>query len=356
MAGRLYMDGTKIDRHLDEVVKWQKGERFAPIHMEVSLANVCNQHCVFCYIDWQHGKNMMPPEMVEKLIRDAKRIGVKSALIAGEGEPTVNKAYVRAFEIAGEIGFDMALNTNAVLITEEEMGRALPHMSWMRVSMQAPTRELYTSIHKAEPGHFDRVVKNLEACVKIKRDRKLNVTLGLQQVLLKENAHTVADLAQLAKDIGFDYYVIKPCHPHELNKIGYETVGRLVEKHRDVLEKAQSLSTDKFKAVVRWNFLQEVEQPRTYAKCLALPFIIQIGALGNVYTCYPMSDRKEHLYGTLRDKSLEEIVFSPDFQKTCGWVEDNVDVSKCMPTCRQHNANKYLWSLKEEVPAHLNFI
>ena len=356
MSGQLYMDGTKLNRHLEEVVKWQRGERFAPIHMEVSLTNVCNQKCVFCYIDWQHGRNQMSEAMAVQLIRDAKRIGVKSALIAGEGEPTANKAYIRAIEVAGEVDFDVALNTNAVLLNPNDAARVLPHLSWMRVSFQAPTRDLYSKIHQCDPGHFDRVLNNLEACVKLKRDHGYRVTMGLQQVLVKENAHTVAEVAKLAKDIGFDYYVIKPCHPHELNQSGYVTVGDLVEQNRETLEKAQALSDDKFKAVVRWNFLHEAEVPRSYKKCLALPFIIQIGSGGQVYTCYPMSDRKEHLYGNLSEKSLEEIVFSPDFGKICQSVAETVDVSKCMPTCRQHNANKYLWWLTQETPSHLNFI
>ncbi len=352
----LYMDGTKLDRHLDEVVRWRKGEWFAPIHMEISLTNVCNQHCTFCYIDWSHGKTRMSEAMVERLVRDAKRIGVKSALIAGEGEPTVNKAYVRAVEVAGEVGFDIALNSNMVHMDEDEIARVLPHLAWLRMSVQAPERALYAAIHQAPESHFDKMLANIRACVALKRDRGLSVSLGIQQVLLKENAHTVYDLAKLAKDVGVDYYVIKPCHPHEMNKMGYETVAHLVDRHRDVLERAQALSDDRFRAVVRWNFLREVEEPRTYGKCLAIPFIIQIGARGDVFTCYPMSDRPEHSYGSLAEQGLEEILKSDRFRSTCRWVEENVDVSKCMPTCRQHNANKYLWWLAEETPRHLNFV
>jgi len=198
MPGALSMDGTKLERHLDEVVRWRRGEWFAPIHMELSLTNVCNQHCTFCYIDWSHGKARMSEAMVERLVRDAKRVGIKSCLIAGEGEPTVNKAYLRAIEVAGEVGLDVAL--------------------------------------------------------------------GIQQVLLEENAATTYDLARLAKEIGVDYWVVKPCHPHEMNAMGYTTMANLVERHRATLERAEALSDDRFKAVVRWSFLGEVERPRTYAR------------------------------------------------------------------------------------------
>jgi MoaA/NifB/PqqE/SkfB family radical SAM enzyme len=356
MQGALYMDGTKLDRHLDEVVRWRRGEWFAPIHMELSLTNVCNQHCTFCYIDWSHGKTRMSDAMVERLVRDAQRIGVKSCLVAGEGEPTVNKAYLRAIEVAGEVGLDIALNSNMVTVDEEEIARFLPHLSWLRMSVQAPERTLYAAIHQAPESHFDKMLANVRACVETKRRLGLDVALGIQQVLLKENAESAYELARLAKEIGVDYWVVKPCHPHEMNKMGYETMANLVERHRATLERAQGLSDDRFKAVVRWNFLKEVEQPRTYARCLALPFIIQIGARGDVFTCYPMSDRPEHSYGSLAEQGLEEILRSDRFRRTWEHVRDTVDVSKCMPTCRQHNANKYLWWLTEETPAHPNFV
>jgi len=292
--------------------------------------------------------------MLLDLIRDGARVGIKSALLAGEGEPTLNPAYVDAIELAGEVGLDMALNTNAVTMTESDMRRFLPHLSWMRCSVQAANETLYAEIHECPERHFQTAIDNIELACRIKREMRLDVAIGVQQVLLNENGEEIPKLAELAKSIGADYYVIKPCHLHDYNS--YVKQENLVEKFRGELETAESLSDDDFKAVVRWNFLQEAEQPRTYSRCLGVAFIIQITADGKVVTCYPWADKKEHEYGTLAESNIEEILKSPDFGKTCGWVEENVDVSTCMPTCRQHNANKYLWWLKEEVPDHLNFV
>lgn len=353
-AGPLYMDGTKLNRHLEEVVKWQQGVWFAPVHMEISLANICNQKCTFCYTVWAHGKNMMSEKTACDLIRSGKRIGMKSALIAGEGEPTANPAYVKAIETAGEVGLDMALNTNAVNLKEEDLYRILPHLSWTRFSVQGSTRELYSAIHQVPDHHYDKAMANIRRATEIKRELGLDVTLGLQQVLIKENGHDAYNTAKLAKSLGCDYYVIKPCHPH--GNTTFETVANLVETHRETLEKTASLGDDDFQAIVRWNFLAEAEQRRSYDRCLGLPFIIQIKSDGGVMTCYPMADKPGHEYGSLQTQDLEDILKSENFAKTCKWVEDTVDVHKCMPTCRQHNVNKYLWWLEEEKPTHFNFI
>ena len=354
MSEKLYMDGTKLSRHLNEVVKWQNDEWFPPLHMEISLSNRCNHRCTFCYINWSQGRIDMPEEMIVNLIRDAKQLGVKSALIAGEGEPTLNKAYVKAIETAGEVGLDMALNTNAIAMNADDLNTVLPHLLWMRCSMQASNKELYARLHGTTERHFDIAVRNISTAVDVKRKNNLDVTLGIQQVLLNENIHDTANLARLAKNIGVDYYVIKPCHPHEYNT--YTKEYGILEEYREVLEEAEGLSDGNFTASVRWNFLGEAETPRTYTKCLGLPFIIQIGADGRVSTCYPMCDRANHVYGSLQDMGIAEILTSKRYQDTWKWVASNVDVSKCMPCCRQHNVNKYLWWLTEEIPDHINFI
>lgn len=353
-ASRLYMDGTKLNRHLDEVVKWQKGEWFAPIHMEVSLTNVCNQKCTFCYTSWAHGKVLMNDETVERMIRSAKAAGVKSTLIAGEGEPTANPAYVKAIETCGEVGLDAALNTNAVNLTDDALYRILPHLQWVRFSVQGSTKEKYAAIHQVPEHHFDKAMHNIRRAAEIKKELGLTVTLGVQQVLIDENGHDALNVAKMAKDMGVDYYVIKPCHPHE--KTEFNSVSHLVEKYQDVLDAAEQFGDESFRTIVRWKFLAEAESRRSYDRCLGLPFIIQILADGTVSTCYPMADNPDHHYGNLHDAELIDILKSEAFSKTCKWVEDTVDVHKCMPTCRQHNVNKYLWWLEEDKPDHFNFI
>jgi GTP 3',8-cyclase len=351
----LFMDGTKLDRHLQEVVNWRNNQWFPPIHLEISLTNVCNQKCSFCYSIWTHGKTLMPEKMGIDLITDAKTIGVKSVLIAGEGEPTLNKAYVSMIERAGEVGLDIALNSNAVMMDPSDIQRILPHLSWVRFSVQGSTPELYGERHGCPPSFFDRALRNITLACETKRRLNLKVSIGMQQVLLAENARDSYNIALMARSAGCDYYVIKPCHPHELNT-AYAPGHRLYEQHRDILEEAQKLSNGTFKAIVRWNFLKEAEEPRTYRKCLALPFIAQIAADGRVVTCYPWMNDERHQYGSLKDASLGEILRSQRFMEVASWVRDHRDVSTCMPTCRQHNANKYLWWLTEQVPDHLNFI
>jgi len=352
MSKQLFMDGTKLNRHLKDVADWQSGKSIAPIHLEISVSNYCNQKCVFCYIDWQHGKVHMQEDMLLKLIFDAKAAGVKSALIAGEGEPTLNKAYIAGVKKASEVGLDMALNSNMLAVSKKELHEVLPHLAWLRCSVQAADAETYAKMHNTRQSDFGRVCENIRAAAEIKHEMGLDIQIGVQQVLMEENGHTVYDLAKLSKEMGADYYVLKPCHPHELNS--YKSAADMLERYNDVLLKAQELSGDGFNSVIRWEFLNIKE--RKYSKCLALPFIWQINASGDIYSCYPKAYDERFFYGSLKGQSFVEILKSDKYKEVCEWVRENVDVHKCMLPCRHHNANDYLWWLTEEEPHHINFI
>ena len=45
----LILDGTKMAWHLDRVKAWEKGERVAPITIDIAITRSCNYGCHFCY-------------------------------------------------------------------------------------------------------------------------------------------------------------------------------------------------------------------------------------------------------------------------------------------------------------------
>ena len=45
----LILDGTKIQWYTDRVKKWEKGEKIAPVTIDIALTRSCNYACHFCY-------------------------------------------------------------------------------------------------------------------------------------------------------------------------------------------------------------------------------------------------------------------------------------------------------------------
>ena len=93
------MDSHKLFWHLDRVEAWQRGERIAPLHIDMGISSGCNMACTFCYGVIQnrdgYGTNSkkifhMPTSAVKRTFKDAKDIGVKSIALIGEGENTLH--------------------------------------------------------------------------------------------------------------------------------------------------------------------------------------------------------------------------------------------------------------------------
>ena len=45
----LILDGTKLEWHPERVAAWERGERIAPLTIDMALTRACNYACHFCY-------------------------------------------------------------------------------------------------------------------------------------------------------------------------------------------------------------------------------------------------------------------------------------------------------------------
>ncbi len=349
----LFLDGSKLMHHLPRVNRWKKGAEIAPIHVEVSPTSGCNQRCNLCYVDYLgHKAGLLDEKILVDMVDDFAEIGVKSVLLAGEGEPTVNQGIIPMIQRAKEKNVDMALNSNAVLFNEKMIEGTLPGLTWCRFTFQASHKELYNRIHQGGKNDFEKAIKNVKAAVEFKRKNNLKVTLGIQQILINENYRDVLDCAKLAKNLGVDYYVVKRFSKHPKND--YNVPENIYQESVDLFDEAQKLSDENFKVIVRWkNFTKDCN--RTYKKCVGTPFITQVLADGGVYPCSQFFKDPNYIYGNLKDQSFKEIIFGEQAKRVTKRIEEEVDVTKCISYCRHHSTNIFLTKVIEE-KLHENFI
>lgn len=349
----LFLDGSKLLHHLPVVEKWKKGERFFPIHVEISPTSGCNQRCNLCYVDYLgHKSGFLEESILNSLIEEFHKLGVKSVLLAGEGEPTANKGIVSMIQRAGKLGVDMALNTNAVLMDTEMSEAILPHLMWLRFTFQSSDPEIYQSIHKGHKSDFERATKNVREAVRIKKEKNLPVTLGIQQILINENYRNIYNTALFAKEMGVDYYVVKRFSKHPKNS--YDVPENLWKESVDQLKEVEKLSDSNFKVIVRWNNFEK-DCNRVYKKCIGTPFITQILANGKIYPCSQFFKDDSFAYGDLHNNSFEEIFRSGKVEEITKRIENEINVKNCISYCRHHSTNQFLWNLYDE-PKHANFI
>ncbi|MAX66649.1 MAG: radical SAM protein [Bacteriovoracaceae bacterium] len=353
---KLQLDGNKLLNHLDRVEDWMSNPMdIAPIYVAFSPSSMCNHKCTFCVYHYKEFKPIyFPIERYMSLVEELKEVDVKSIFFAGDGDPLMNKDCVEMVEKTKAEGIDIALNTNGRLLNAKKAESLAQNLSWIRISMNAGTRDNYSQIHGTQKKDFDKVIENIQHLVKYKKMYgREDFIIGIQCLLLEENFLEIRDMAKMLKELGVDYLAIKPFLKHPLIKYSTEVKNK-VEVLKE-LKKAESLNDENFKFVLRENnFLQESGQ-RSYKKCLSGPFMIEIDARGDVYSCGPYIGNNDHKYGNIMNQNFQMMWQSDERKEKMKFIQEKLDVKNCMPFCRPDSVNRFLWEVKNP-PMHVNFI
>ena len=353
MAEDIRMDSHKLIYHPDVVARWMKGENIYPIEMEISPSGACNHRCVFCAVDYIGYR----PDFLEKdiILRDIVQMskkGLKSVICSGEGEPLLNKDMPDIANGIKACGVDVAMSTNGALFTKEKAGDCLGAFTWVRFSVASMEEESYSKIQRGKPGDLEKVKINLAEAVRMKRDKGLQTTLGVQCLLLPDNMRQLPDMAKQLREIGVDYLTVKPYsqHLHSENtfQIDYDAMLELEQELRQ-------FATEDFSIYFRANAMKKVHHEKCYSKCYGLPFMTHIDARGNVWPCVAHIGVEEFCYGNIYQQTFEEI-WQGDKRQEIIQKLDALDINKvCREACRLDEINKYLNALKNP-GEHVNFI
>ena len=290
---------------------------------------------------------MDAPLLVERM-KEAKQLGVKSVMFAGTGEPLVHKRISDICIGAKDAGLDYAFTTNGVLMLKNN---SIPKIgllgaTWIKVSLNAGTKESYAKIHRTDEKDWDLVWSAIRVMVAMRNTTLSETTIGVQCVILPENAYDMENLAKLCIEAGVDYLVLKPYSQatfmlsHTYENIDYSAM-------REYLRGVVKLSTDKFKVIYRGNAInEEISKKHTYDKCRSTPSAWCYSmADGRVFTCsaHLLDDR--FCIGNLNEQTFKEIWEGDRRKENWHLMRDEFDIKQCRLNCRMNHSNKYLHQL-----------
>ncbi len=353
---QLKIDGHKLTYHIPRVNSWLNGDLIYPIYMEISPSGMCNHRCRFCALDFMgYKKSFLDADILAERFQEMGKLGVKSIMFGGEGEPLLHKRIGWLTQQASLANLDVAFTTNGVFLDKKKVHEILPHTEWIKVSCNAGTPGTYGTIHGTKAADFKKVIANLSYAAKYREKNNLSCVLGLQLLLLPENRQEVTTLASIARDIGIDYLVIKPYSHHPSSTTEYYRDISYEDSAEECAE-AELLSTTNFSVIARLNTMKSWDtKSKTYTQCLGLPFWSYIDSAGNVWGCSAHLEDKKFLYGNIFQQNFQEIWEGEKRLDLLAWFDREFDASTCRLNCRMDKINHYLWELRHP-PQHVNFI
>lgn len=308
--------------------------------------DVLVKNCTFCAVDYIGYKAVsLDGSVMRERLREMARLGVKSVMFAGEGEPLLHKEINTTVFASRRAGLDVAFTTNGVLLDKLA---ELPLCRWVKVSLNAGTQKTYAQVHRTKERDWDRVWKNLEDAAK----RKGECTLGVQTLMLPEVVGEVAMLAERCRDVGVDYLVVKPYSQHKFS-ITHQYENANLEPWGWLEESLKSFNTPAFSVHFRAETLKTKTIP--YEKCNATPFFwAYLMASGDLYSCsaYLLDDR--FALGNLNTHTFQQVWEGEKRMANWEYVRKHLDISECRVNCRMDKANRYLDGF-DTIP-HENFI
>lgn len=364
----LILDGQKLAWHKDRVEAWLRGERIAPITIDCALTRSCTYRCIYCYGKLQaNDQKKMTKDVIFRFLDDAAEIGVKAVSFVSDGESTCSPHFYDAILRGKANGLDMAVGTSGHLLNEERLEDILPALTYLRFNVSAADAQEYARIHGCNKECFGQVVNTIRSAVRIKKEKGLSVTIGLQMVFLPSFAGQVIPLAKLGKELGVDYTVIKHCSDDESGSLGVN-----YSKYKDcvdLLKQAQGYSDASYTVGVKWSKILS-EGKRSYSRCYGPAFIMQFSGSGLVAPCGMFFNDKYSKYhiGNIAEKPFKEIWKSERYWEVLRLIAaEGFDAhTMCGTLCLQHKVNEFLWALKHaeahletpkgEPPMHVNFI
>ena len=364
---RMILDGHKLPWHMDRVAAWERGERIAPITIDMALTRKCDAACSFCYAMLHENEGgEITEEVIDAFLEDSARMGVKGISLVSDGESLLSPVYARTIIGATARGMCVASGTNGFRFTDSLLSEVLPHLSYLRFNVSGGTPERYCQIMGVKPAFWERVNNNIRAAVHIKREHNLSVTLGIQMVLMPKDADQVLPFARLAVELGVDYGVIKHCSDDEYGSLGINYDGYAAL--HDLLAAAEAHSTPQTKVIVKWNKIKD-EGKREYQRCYGPPFLIQISGSGLVAPCGMLfNDRyaKFHI-GNITEQRWMDIWQSERYWEVMRYLgSDDFNAQKmCGTLCLQHMVNtaldRHVKGIKlqpadSSPPLHRNFV
>ena len=367
VAGKeMTLDGSNIGYHRERVEAWARGERVAPIFMDIAWTRKCQAACHFCYAQAQASEGGdITWEHASQFLEDAAEIGVLAMNYISDGESTMVPWYADAVEKANDLGIAIGAGTNGIATTKPVLERILPRLLSFRVNFSAGEKKRYAEIMGLKQAVYDIVIRNIRTAVELVRGNGWPCIVNMNLVCDPKDSDQLLPFARLAKDLGVHYAIIKHCavDPDGVLDVDYKGYSAIDE----TLKACEALSDDTTRIVVKWNKLKH-QGIRQYSRCFGPPFALQMSGNGLIAPCGPLFNEKYRAFhiGNITTERFKDMFYGKRYWEVMRYIaSDEFDPRKrCPSDCMQNLTNDWLYRYLEgkvtfpitPAPANVSFL
>jgi len=341
----LQLDGSKVPWYRDRVEAWRRGEKIAPVTMDVAWTRKCSAACNFCYAMLQSSDgHVITKEHAFNYLDDAAEVGVKGVSLISDGESTEVPFFAESVVHGAKRGLQLGTSSNGVKLTPTVLEQTMPGLSYLRFNFSGGEKHRWAQIMGLKSGLFDRVVSHIKAAMEIKRRNGYDCNVNVQMVVMPQDRDQILPLTKLCKEeLRPDYLIFKHTADSRDGDLGVDY--RKYSELFPLFEEAESHSDDDFRVSVKWSRIAD-EGKRDYQRCYGVPFIIQMSGNGLLAPCGQLFNeryKKFHI-GNICETRFRDLVWSDRYWEVVRYLaSDEFDAQRnCGPNCLQTNTNSWL--------------
>lgn len=342
-------------------IDWSKGS-LAPFVVELDPTSRCNLACPDCISGELLNKDEIPSGRLLQLADELIDAGVKAVILIGGGEPMMHPSIEKVIERFGGAGVKIGITTNGLFL-KKYLDVTAEFASWVRVSMDAATSETFNRIRPSKVGKslFDSAIKNMQTFAKVKKGRlgysfmifnegdygfrgiPVNTEAFNKVNQIKTNVHEIFQAALLAREIGCDYFEVKPMYDvNHFSIMQPESITRTVDEQ---LLLAKGLNNDCFRvleATKLWSTLHGESnlEPKDYQRCVSAETRTLITPSGT-YVCPYFRGAEHKNLGKIQDMTFRELWHGQRRIEIIRKLDPSED---CPMHCIRHGSHKIIES------------
>lgn len=264
----------KLLSHRDRINDFLANNTVIPVTLEIDPTVLCNDKCPNCVHGFAHANRSLSLEHIDRILKEAKQMGVKAVTITGGGDPMCHPEFRSILEILRKHGIPCGMFTNGSNLRSSLADEVLGTFDWVRVSLDSATEEAFRLV-RGQSG-FNKRLEILEKFARKKAKTRSTCEIGVSFLTLSPFAEEIPLSAKLVYDMGYDYVQFKPMIMFDRPTHHHSHSASQTHVFENIL-KATLLSNKSFKVLMSGNkYAAEMRKDIQYSAFHCANFIASV--------------------------------------------------------------------------------